>query len=234
VRTELFGTGDPLGERITAYVQGLLDAVRADGTHTARFQSPWYVLVSEKIVAISQGRSYFIWDIQPSWWARTLSKFVVRTPYGIGLGSPWTMQLAIEEAGLGRILAASAAGAAGKVLGKRGVFYNVAGHSVRAIDGPTEYSAYPSNVSAKLAPARPDEVSAELLGALREALTAAGHGEAAAALAGVVVIDANDIGRNVLGQAADRPARFFEDLFGDNPLGQGSEQTPIAVAVRTG
>jgi asparagine synthase (glutamine-hydrolysing) len=227
VRTELFATGDPYAEQITSYVRGLVDAVWADGAYTQNFARPWYVLVSEKIVAISQGRSYFIWDIQPSWWARTLSRFVVRTPYGIGLGSPWTMQLAIQEAGLGRILAASAAGAAGKVLGKRGVFYNVAGHSVRAIDGPTEYSAYPSNVSAKLAPARPDEVSGELLAALRAALPA----EAAATLAGVVVIDANDIGRNVLGMAADRPARFFEELFADNPLGQGSEQTPIAVAV---
>jgi asparagine synthase (glutamine-hydrolysing) len=227
VRTELFGTGDPYAERITGYVRDLVDAVHADGTYAQNFTRPWYVLVSEKIVAISQGRSYFIWDIQPSWWARTLSRFVVRTPYGIGLGSPWTMQLAIQEAGLARILAASAAGAAGKVLGKRGVFYNVAGHSVRAIDGPTEYSAYPSNVSAKLAPARPDEVSGELLTALRAALPAG----AAATLAGVVVIDANDIGRNVLGMAADRPARFFEELFADNPLGQGSEQTPIAVAV---
>ena len=227
VRTELFATGDPYAPRITAYVGGLVDAIRADGTYERNLTRPWYVLVSEKIIAISQGRSYFIWDIQPSWWARTLSKFVVRTPYGIGLGSPWTMQLAIQEAGLTRILAASAAGAAGKVLGRRGVFYNVAGHSVRAIDGPTEYSAYPSNVSAKLAPARPDEVSRELLAALRAALPA----EAAATLAGVVVIDANDIGRNVLGLAADRPARFFEDLFGDNPLGQGAEQTPVAVAV---
>jgi asparagine synthase (glutamine-hydrolysing) len=227
VRTELFATGDPYAEQITSYVRGLVDAVWADGAYTQNFARPWYVLVSEKIVAISQGRSYFIWDIQPSWWARTLSKFVVRTPYGIGLGSPWTMQLAIQEAGLSRILAASAAGAVGKVIGKRGVFYNVAGHSVRAIDGPTEYSAYPSNVSAKLAPARPDEVSGELLAALRAALPA----EAGATLAGVVVIDANDIGRNVLGMAADRPARFFEELFADNPLGQGSEQTPIAVAV---
>jgi asparagine synthase (glutamine-hydrolysing) len=47
----------------------------------------------------------------------------------------------------------------------------------------------------------------------------------------VVIIDANDIGRNVLGSAADRPDVFFEKLFADNPLGQGSEQTPLAVAV---
>jgi asparagine synthase (glutamine-hydrolysing) len=70
-------------------------------------------------------------------------------------------------------------------------------------------------------------VSAELLAALKRALPE----QMAQTLAGVVVIDANDIGRNVLGLAADRPARFFEELFADNPLGQGSEQTPIAVAV---
>jgi asparagine synthase (glutamine-hydrolysing) len=234
LRTELFAKDDPLDSLVAGYVESFFDEVRADGAHLPAFERPWYVLVSEKIVAISQGRSYFIWDIEPSWAARTLSRFVVRTPYGIGLGSPWTMQLAIDEAGLPRILAASALGAAGKVVGRRGLFYRVAGHSVRAIDGPTEYSAYPSNVSAKLAPARPDEVSASLLAELTRRLEAAGHTVPARTLRGVVVIDANDIGRNVLGQAADRPASFFEALFADNPLGQGSELTPIAVAVSGG
>jgi asparagine synthase (glutamine-hydrolysing) len=45
----------------------------------------------------------------------------------------------------------------------------------------------------------------------------------------VVVIDANDIGRNVMGQATDRPDRFFEEVFADNPLGQGNERTPLCV-----
>jgi asparagine synthase (glutamine-hydrolysing) len=228
VRTELFAKDDPFIDRITAYVTEFV----SQAGDAVSFTHPWYVLVSEKIVAISQGRSYFIWDIEPSWWARTLSRFVVRTPYGIGLGSPWTMQLAIQEAGLPRILLAAVLGAAGKLVGRRGVFYQVAGHSVRAIDGPTEYSAYPSNVSAKLAPARPGEVSAELLTAVRAGLIQRGFAAAGATLAGVVIIDANDIGRNVLGSAADRPAQFFEELFADNPLGQGSEQTPIAIAVR--
>jgi asparagine synthase (glutamine-hydrolysing) len=228
IRTELFSSGDPLEEKIGEYVADLVTALQGDKRYAANLADPWYLLVSEKIVAIAQGRSYFIWDIQPSWWARTLSRFVVRTPWGIGLGSPWTMQLAIQEVGLPRILVASAASAAGKAVGKRGVFYRVAGPGARAIDGPTEYSVYPANVSAKLAPAEPEKVSARLTSALRERLPA----EVAGTLGGCVVIDANDIGRNVLGQDTDRPDQFFEELFADNPLGQGSEQTPLAVAVR--
>ncbi len=232
IRTDLFTKGDPFIERICSYVRETVRAARSDERYSGCFASQWYLLVSEKIIAISQGRSYFIWDIEPSWWARTLSKFVVRTPYGIGLGSPWTMELAIKEAGLSRILFASGVSAAGKAVGKRGLFYQVAGHSVRAIDGPTEYSVFPANVSAKLAPAEPDKVAAELTTAVRAMLTAEGLSDVASSLAGVVVIDANDIGRNVLGRNADRPEVFFEELFRDNPLGQGSEQTPLAVAVQ--
>jgi asparagine synthase (glutamine-hydrolysing) len=187
----------------------------------------WYLFVSEKIIAITQGRSYFIWDIKVNWWARTLSKFVTRTPAGIGLGSPFTMQLAINEAGLPKVLYASAGGAIGKLLGKKGVFYNLVGENVRAIDGPTEYSVYPANVSAKLAPKDPDKVSNELTSALKEHL-AQTNKRVADSLEGVVVIDSNDIGRNVLG--SDLPRHLwptFEAIFADNPLGQTNEQTPI-------
>ncbi len=225
IRTELFAKGDDLAARITGYVSGFVTAAEQDGRDI--FQSPWYLVVSEKIVAIAQGRSYFIWEIQPNWWARTLSRYVVRTPYGIGLGSPWTMQLALQEVGLPRILFASAVSVVGKALGRRGWFYKVAGSAVRAIDGPTEYSAYPANVSAKLAPAKPDKVSRELTEALRAGLPFPAN----ETLRGVVVIDANDIGRNVMGQATDRPDRFFEEVFADNPLGQGNERTPICVVL---
>ena len=227
IRTELFAKGDDLAEAITGYVAGLAQAAADAGRDV--FGRRWYLVVSEKIVAIAQGRSYFIWEIKPNWWARTLSRYVVRTPYGIGLGSPWTMQLALQEVGLLRILFASAVSVVGKALGKRGWFYRVAGPAVRAIDGPTEYSAYPANVSAKLAPANPAKVSAELAEALRSGLPA----PARDTLRGVVVIDANDIGRNVMGQASDRPDRFFEAVFADNPLGQGNERTPLCVVVGT-
>jgi hypothetical protein len=223
IRTELFAKGDDLAARITDYLSDVVTAATEEGRDI--FTGPWYLVVSEKIVAIAQGRSYFIWEIEPNWWARTLSKYVVRTPYGIGLGSPWTMQLALQEVGLPRILFASAVSVVGKAVGRRGWFYKVAGSAVRAIDGPTEYSAYPANVSAKLAPAQPDRVSRELTEALRADLPYPAN----ETLRGVVVIDANDIGRNVMGQATDRPNPFFEEVFADNPLGQGNERTPLCV-----
>ena len=131
----------------------------AGGDHDVATKGRWYFFISEKIVAITQGRSYFIWDIKVSRPARILSRYVTRTPAGIGLGSPFTMQLAIEEAGLPRVLYASAGGAIGKLIGKRGLFYELVGGDIRAIDGPTEYSVYPANVSAKLAPKDPDAVA---------------------------------------------------------------------------
>jgi hypothetical protein len=228
LQTDLFARGDDLEARVTGYVTDGAAAVAASGELAAGLGQRWYVVVSEKIVAISQGRSYFTWEINPSKAARALSRFVVRTPHGLGLGTPWTMQLAIEEAGLPRIVVAAGIGAIGKLVRQKGWFYRVAGHRVNAIDGPTEYSAYPSNVSAKLPPKDPEKVAS----ALRKAITAALPAEAASHFGGVVIIDSNDLGREVLGQDTDLADDFFKKLFVDNPFGQGRQQTPIALALR--
>jgi asparagine synthase (glutamine-hydrolysing) len=226
LRTEKVTEQTDLEAFVREYVERFFAALPAQSEeHRQWCERPWYLFISEKIVAITQGRSYFIWDIKVGWWARFLSRFVTRTPAGIGLGSPYTMQLAIQEAGLLRIIGASIGGAFGKLIGRRGVFYELAGNNIRAIDGPTEYSVYPANVSAKLAPAQPDVVAARLSEVVREAVC----GTCAQSFGGVVVIDANDIGRNVLGtDAAGDPARF-EAAFADNPLGQAHEQTPLSL-----
>jgi len=228
LQTELFARGDDLEARVTGYVSAGAAAVSESPELAAGLDQRWYVVVSEKIVAISQGRSYFTWEINPSKAARALSRFVVRTPHGLGLGTPWTMQLAIEEAGLPRIVVAAGVGAVGKLVRQKGWFYRVAGHRVNAIDGPTDYSAYPSNVSAKLPPKDPDKVAS----ALRRAITAALPVDIAAHFGGVVVIDSNDLGREILGQDTDAADDFFKKLFVDNPFGQGRQQTPIALALR--
>jgi len=225
LRTSLVSAQDNLQEFVTKRLLTFFKNLGQDTRHASAIERDWYLLISEKIVAITQGRSYFIWDIHPGWWARFLSSRVTKTPYGIGLGSPWTMQLAIQEVGLPRILYATVGGVVGKLLGKRGVFYNLVGSNIRAIDGPTEYSVYPSNVSAKLAPKDPEKVARALSEALRASLPA----KAAAHFKGCVVIDSNDIGRNILGQDTAQPEQLFADIFGDNPLGQADEQTPLAV-----
>lgn len=227
--TEQVGPTTDLDDLVARHVKAFFDALpKQTAEHRdAVAGHPWYLFVSEKIVAITQGRSYFIWDIKPTWWADTLSRFVSRTPAGIGLGSPQTMQLAIQDVGLPRVLLASAVGAAGKLVGKRGLFYNLVGDSVRAIDGPTEYSVYPANVSAKLAPADPDGVAARLSERVRAVVPA----EYADWFRGVVVMDANDFGQNVLGTNAPGDRHRYEAAFADNPLDQTDQLTPLCVVV---
>ena len=95
------------------------------------------LFVTEKIVAITQGRSYLVEDIHPRPLARFLSRFVVKTSYGIGLGMPETMEMALRECGVPRILFAAAVSAVTKAFGRKGDFYRIAGDKARAIDGPT-------------------------------------------------------------------------------------------------
>ncbi len=202
IRTRLFVSGDSL-------VDGLVDALG-----DAELVPGDVVAVSEKAVAICQGRSYPVGDVQARPLARTLSRFVGRTTSGIGLGIPATMELAIREAGEARILGATAAAAVTKPFGVKGVFYRVAGPAVRAIDGPTRGTIPPYDGHAKMGPADPDGVARDLGARLG---------------VGVAVIDANDIGVNVLGVSSGVDATLVESLLRDNPLGQGAQQTPVAL-----
>lgn len=99
--------------------------------------------ISEKVVAICQERAFPVDEIHPRPLARWLSRYVTKTPHGIGIGSPVTMELALREAGVWRILLAAAVAAITKPLGIRGIFYRIAGRSVAAIDGPTPYTLPP-------------------------------------------------------------------------------------------
>ena len=81
------------------------------------------VFITEKAVACTQRRAIPLEDIHPRPLARFLSKFVLRTPYGIGLAMPETMECALRECGTIRILFAAAVSAVGKLFGIRGWFY---------------------------------------------------------------------------------------------------------------
>ena len=173
------------------------------------------IFISEKIVAISQGRAFDIDDIKPSGLAKFLCKFVYKSPYGIGLGSPWTMELALRDVGAPKIIFAALCSAVTKLFGVRGVFYKIVGEKARAIDGPCDCTLPPYNHYAKLAPLKPDSVAADL-----EKHTGCK----------VVVMDANDIGREILGRSDQSlEIDFCKAVFEDNPLGQSSQQTPIAI-----
>ena len=154
-------------------------------------------------------------DIHPRPLAKFLCKFVLKTPYGIGLGIPETMEMALQECGTIRILFAAAISAVGKLFHKRGWFYKVAGFKARAIDGPCDYTLPPYNEYVVLAPAEPDKVAREISGVL-----------------GVqaLVTDINDLEGQILGTSEESIDRdLMVQILKDNPLGQSHEQTPMGI-----
>jgi len=174
------------------------------------------VVISERVVAITQGRAIPIKKIKPSWWAKKLYTYVHNHPGGIGLRSPYTMEIAIREAGLWRILLAAGLSVLTKPLGIRGVFYHVVGNNINAIDGPTPYTLPPGNTSVTLGPKNPEQVAQAVENVVG---------------AGVVIIDANDYGVRVLARSPKAVAINFpiKKIFADNPMGQSKEQTPLII-----
>ncbi|MFE5409683.1 coenzyme F420-0:L-glutamate ligase [Microbacterium sp. NPDC056569] len=204
IRTRVVMAGDDLDEFVREYAA---DVVREGDL----------LFVTEKIVAITQGRSYLVEDIKPRKLALFLSKYVTRTPHGIGLGMPETMEMALRECGTIRILFAAAVSAVTKLFGRKGDFYRIAGDKARAIDGPTSGTIPPYNKAVVLGPERPREVATHLkslLGGVPE----------------VAVVDINDLGGNILGSTLDRAAeKRLVSILKDNPLGQGHQSTPLGI-----
>ncbi len=170
---------------------------------------------SEKAVACTQNRAIPLEDIHPSGLAKFLSRFVYKSPYGIGLAIPETMEMALRECGRARILWAAFCSAVGKVFGKRGVFYKIAGEKARAIDGPTSGTIPPLDRCVVLGPANPGETAQKIADALDcEAL----------------IIDANDLGINILGWSKNiTDIEKYKELLRDNPLGQKAQSTPMGI-----
>jgi hypothetical protein len=204
VRTHLVTAADDAVDVVRRYATGLDVDVAL-------------IAVSERMVAITEGRSHRMVDIRPGRLARLLVRFVTRPGYGIGLGTAETMQLAIDEVGVPRILLAAAVSAVTKPFGVHGLFYRIAGPQAAAIDGPTSYTIPPYNEAATLGPRDPDDAARRLAAALDRP---------------VAVIDANDAGCNVLGASPGLDRLLVRRLFADNPLGQAREQTPIAIVRR--
>ena len=172
------------------------------------------LVVGERVVAIAQGRSFPVEMVEPSLLARTLSKFVYKPSYGIGIGSPYTMELAIREANPLRFGLAVLLSALTKPFGIRGVFYHVVGGNINAIDGPCNYTLPPYNRHAKLGPKDPQKVIAQLEKILGFP---------------VVIADTNDVAARVLAVSKGVDKKLVEAAFGDNPMGQSREQTPLCI-----
>ena len=190
----------------------------ADKYASSLVQEGDILFITEKAVACTQKRAIPIDQIHPRPLARFLSRFVLRTPYGIGLAMPETLAMALRECGTIRILFAAAISAVGKLFGIRGWFYNIAGYKARSIDGPCDFTLPPYNHYVVLGPDKPDEAAADISKKVGVP---------------VAITDINDLEGQILGtsdRSMDRD--LLCKILKDNPLGQCSEQTPMGIIRR--
>lgn len=174
-----------------------------------------WVFVGQKAVSIAQGRLVRERAVRPRRLAVLLSRHVRRTPFGHGLGRPATMEVALREAGVPRILLAAMVHMLGRPFGRSGDFYRVAGRRVAAIDGVTEWALPPYNEYIVLHPREGAGFSKRLAARLRTP---------------VAVVDLNDLGGEVLEHSSGLDPAVLLRIVADNPLGQGPYRTPIGLA----
>jgi len=171
--------------------------------------------IAEKIIAMCQNNVVEMKDVKPGFWAKLLAKFASYGSHGLGLHQPHKMQLAINLAGLPRILWATVCSAVTKLFGKKGVFFEIAGHGIAGIDGFYPYSSFELyKTTALLNPREPDKVCNEIYDAY-----------------GILcmIVDANDLAADIFGRcdALVPDWEHLHEIIRDNPSGQADELTPL-------
>jgi hypothetical protein len=198
VRTRLVRSGDDLAGVVADAVRGI---ARAGDV----------LAISETAVAIAQGRAVAAESIRPSKLAYLLSR---RAGALATVNQPESLQTVIDQGGAGRVIYASLMHALGRLRGRRGVFYEILGEAIAAIDGYTG-TLPPFERTIVFGPLDPD-----------------GAAQAVADRCGVAaaVVDANDLKRaKVLGASRGVRRSAVEHALLANPHGNGDEQTPIVV-----
>jgi hypothetical protein len=180
------------------------------------FKKGDWVALSEKLISVSQNRVRHISTVKVSWLARFLVMGVKKHKNMTAWNSPAKMQVAIEEAGVFRMLLAAPIGAVGKLFGQRGWFWIVAGHRVSEIDGFIPEDMPPYTEYAVLPPPDPQHDVDEV-----ERLTGMP----------AVVADANFIDVKILGvsKGVGLDWKTVRRVLLDNPLGQGNKMTPFVI-----
>jgi hypothetical protein len=203
VKTHLVGIDEDLGGVIALYAA---EQITPDTT----------LCLSQKFVSITHGDVRHISDVNDGWLAHLIVKYVHKNDNGdIGYSHPKKMQVAIDEAGYPRMIAAVIGGGFTKaVLGRRGDFYRIAGNHISEIDGFAPQAMPPYDEWAMLPSKDPDGICNDL---------ARRFGCAA------YVIDGNNIDVQVVGRSTNMPMSDADarEVMLDNPMGQGDEMTPV-------
>ncbi len=207
VRTHKVGIGEDLGGVVALYAA---EQITPDTT----------ICLSQKFVSICTSQVRHISDVHDTWLARLIVRYVTKNDNGdIGYSHPKKMQVAIEQAGYPRMIAAVIGGGIGKfVLRRNGDFYRIAGNHIAEIDGFNPDAMPPFDQYAMLPHPDPDGVCQDL--ADRFGCSA-------------YMIDGNNINVEVVGRSANMPMSdaVAREVMLDNPMGQGDELTPIFLIV---
>ena len=174
------------------------------------------IVISESPLAITQGRAVNIKYIKVKLLAKILWRFVSKVKYGIGLRSPYSMQIAIDECGAFRILLAAIIGGFTKIfLRRKGDFYRIAGKQAALVDAAFTTTVKGYEECVIKGPLNPELVAQKIADAI-------GYE--------VAIMDINDIGGSwVIGHSTNIVPTVLENIMRSNPQGQGDQLTPICI-----
>lgn len=170
------------------------------------------VSVAESVVAITQGRLVRPEEMDPCFLAKLLCRLV---PQKGSLSSAYGMQATMDVDGKWRVTFAMIMGIFAKLVGRSGVFYELAGEQAALIDDVTG-TMPPFDKHIVYGPQDPNGVAE----AIKQRLGC--HGAA--------VADVNDLKRAaVLGVTAGLEPKQLAQILIDNPFGNASQRTPIVI-----
>lgn len=173
-----------------------------------------FISISEKIISLCQKRIIYKKDMKVSKLSKFLSKFAMKSDAGIGVDSPYKMQVAINLCGKLKVIYATIVAGIGKIFKKKGIFYKIVGQEISGLDGFygnvfPEYAEYGIRI-----PENSSKVCDEIYQKL-----------------GIkaMIVDANDFNVEILGKSSslDYGDKTLASIIKDNPAGQSNQLTPI-------
>ncbi len=198
IRTRLVYPGDDLLTLVEHAVTGIAQ--------------PGDVLaISETALAIAQRQAVRAEFVRPSRLALLVSRHASALAT---VNQPESLQIVIDNVGAFKVLYAAVMHVLGRLVGKRGMFYEIMGGAIAAIDGYTG-TMPPFERMIVFAPQNPDAFAQSVYERTDVACA---------------IVDANDLQKaKVLGASAGVSRESIADALLSNPHGNGDEQTPIVV-----
>jgi hypothetical protein len=228
VHTDVLAPGEHAAAATAWFVKNAITDLCVDESYEDALRGPWFAILSGKVVSVCQRRVRPLWEIQTGSVARGLAGLARRRLPRLGEG--WTMQVAIDEAGMVRVAAGVLAAMVREEWGVR-----LLPSSVLTLFPPRVGAVAPADGAVVRGPLQADDTAQALVDALRYSLPP----HLVATLAGCAVVSADESGSQVLGFAPgpgpgrndlSRPESLIAQLCADNPAGQRGECTPVVLA----